>query len=61
MEEGTRSRLLGRLGKATTGKSCVYINKLDDIDVEVLKEMIAQTIQFVNGAYPDVAAGDAPV
>ena len=31
---------LSKLGKHTTGKGCLYINKLADVDKEVLKEMI---------------------
>lgn len=34
-------RLLGRLGKHKTGVSCVYINKLTDVDLEVLSELIS--------------------
>ena len=34
--------MLGRLGKHKTGKGCLYINKLADIDKEVLKEMIKE-------------------
>ncbi len=36
----TQDEMLGRLGKYKTGKRCLYINKLADIDKEVLKEMI---------------------
>jgi hypothetical protein len=36
--------LLGKLGKYKTGKGCLYINKLTDVDVEVLKEMISRSI-----------------
>lgn len=32
--------VLSRLGKYKTGKSCLYINKLSDVDVEVLRELI---------------------
>lgn len=32
--------LLSQLGKHKTGNSCLYINKLADIDIEILKEMI---------------------
>lgn len=32
--------LLGRLGKHKLGKSCLYLNKLADIDEDVLKELI---------------------
>lgn len=35
-----------RLGKATAGKSCVYINKLADIDMEVLREMVQTAISY---------------
>ena len=52
MEEEVRAPLLRRLGKATAGKGCVYINKLADINIEVLKEMIARAVQFVTTAYP---------
>ena len=33
---------LGRLGKHKTGKGCLYINKLADVDLGVLEEMVAQ-------------------
>lgn len=37
--------LLAQLGKHKTGKSCLYINKLADIDVDILKQMIALSFQ----------------
>lgn len=33
--------ILSRLGKHTHGKSCLYFNKLDDVDEAVLAELIA--------------------
>ena len=36
-----RDQLLTRLGKHSTGASCLYVNKLADIDLAVLEEMIA--------------------
>lgn len=36
--------LLEKLGKHRTGKSCLYVNKLDDIDLEVLKELIQREV-----------------
>jgi hypothetical protein len=39
------SAILARLGKHKIGKSCLYINKLDDIDLDVLKELIAAGIE----------------
>jgi hypothetical protein len=35
-----REEMLKKLGKHKTGKGCVYVNKLADINVDVLKEMI---------------------
>lgn len=36
--------LLAKLGKHKTGKSCLYINKLADIDQTVLRELVAQSV-----------------
>jgi len=36
-----RETLLGKLGKFSRGKSCVYINKLADVDMGVLEELVA--------------------
>ncbi len=43
---------LKELGKHTTGKSCVYVNKLEDIDIEVLKELIQKSVSFLQRQYP---------
>ena len=32
--------LLARLGRHSTGKSCLYIKRLDDVDTDVLREMV---------------------
>jgi hypothetical protein len=32
---------LKKVGKHKTGLGCLYINKLDDVDVKVLEKMIA--------------------
>ncbi len=39
------ANLLNQLGKHKTGVGCIYINKLSDIDLNVLKEIIAQAFQ----------------
>lgn len=51
--EPERERTLDRLGKHTTGKACVYVNKLDDIDLDVLKELIKQSIVYLQKMYPE--------
>ncbi len=35
---------LDRLGKHSTGKSCLYIKRLEDVDQQVLEEMIAKAV-----------------
>ena len=40
--------LLAKLGKHTHGKSCLYIKKLEDVDMSVLKEMVAQSVKYVS-------------
>ncbi|MGG0719731.1 DUF1801 domain-containing protein [Robertmurraya massiliosenegalensis] len=49
-----REELLERFGKYTTGKACVYINKVADIDEEVLKELIVQSVKFLRDLYSRV-------
>jgi hypothetical protein len=39
--------LLERLGKYRTGKSCLYINKLDDVHLPTLRELIRQSVAHV--------------
>ena len=41
--EGWEERL-SRLGKHSTGQACLYINKLADIDLSVLKQLLECTI-----------------
>jgi hypothetical protein len=44
--------LLRRLGKHKTGKSCLYINKLDDVDIEVLEELVAKSVEHMRRTHP---------
>lgn len=43
--------ILNRLGKFKTGKSCLYINKLEDIDTSTLKELMEKSINHLNKVY----------
>jgi hypothetical protein len=36
--------LLGKLGKHTTGKGCLYIKKLADVDEQVLKTLVVKAL-----------------
>lgn len=44
--------ILNRLGKHSLGKSCLYINKLADIDLDVLAELITAGIADLAKNYP---------
>ncbi len=39
--------LLEKLGKHKTGKSCLYINKLADIDLDVLENLVHQSVNHM--------------
>jgi hypothetical protein len=43
-------RLLGKLGKHKTGMSCLYINKLEDVDLDVLRELVAGSYQHMRSS-----------
>lgn len=41
------TELLVKLGKHKTGKSCLYLKRLSDVDTEVLREMVTISVQKV--------------
>lgn len=43
--------LLERLGKHRTGKSCLYINRLEDVDTYVLRELVAASVAHMRKTY----------
>ena len=40
--------LMRRLGKYKTGKACLYINKIEDVDLAALRELIDRSVEFTN-------------
>lgn len=42
---------LSRLGKHRTGKSCLYINRLSDIDMKVLAEIVTDGVAYLRAHY----------
>ena len=40
--------LYARLGKYTTGRSCLYLKRLSDVDLDVLRELIAASVEHVS-------------
>tara|TARA_R110000850_G_scaffold96455_1_gene201618 strand:- start:1148 stop:1564 length:417 start_codon:yes stop_codon:yes gene_type:complete len=39
--------LMGKLGKHKTGKSCLYINKLEDVNRDILVELIKHSVEHM--------------
>lgn len=44
--------LLAKLGKHTTGKGCLYIKKLADVDQQVLEALAAKSVAARRAKYP---------
>ena len=42
-----REDLLGKLGKYNTGKACLYIKKIEDVDLNVLRELVSQSAEYM--------------
>ena len=54
--EGRGAELAAKLGKYTTGKGCLYIKKLGDVELAVLEELIAMSWERMNAQYPELPA-----
>lgn len=46
-----RDDLLAKLGKHKTGRSCLYINKLEDVDMKVLENLIRKDVTQMKKKY----------
>ena len=44
-------RLMSKLGKYKTGKSCLYIRRLSDVDEKVLEQLIGRSVQHMRKKY----------
>ncbi len=47
--------LLSKLGKYKNGKSCLYINRLADVDKEILRELMVRSLEAMKERYPEEA------
>lgn len=43
--------LMARLGKYKTGKSCLYVKRLSDIDIPVLEKLVAESVKYMRKTY----------
>ena len=48
--------LMARLGKHKTGKSCLYIKRLTDVDLAVLEELVATSVEHMRRTNPPADA-----
>jgi hypothetical protein len=44
--------LLGRLGKHSTGKACLYVKRLSDVDMAVLRELVELSVAHMTRTNP---------
>ncbi|HCV52702.1 DUF1801 domain-containing protein [Exiguobacterium sp. FSL W8-0210] len=51
-EDAVSERLLASLGTYRRGKSCIYVKRLTDIDLGILREMIEHSIRTLKTMYP---------
>ena len=46
-----REELLQQFGKHKSGKACIYIKKIEDIKVDILKKMISASVKHLKATY----------
>jgi len=51
---GTMPERLQQLGKHRSGKSCLYVNKLEDIDLDVLAGIVGEGLDYLREHYETV-------
>lgn len=52
-ENERREALLARLGKHRMGKACLYVKKLEHIDLDVLRELSEISVARLRATYPE--------
>ena len=50
--------LMAKLGKYKTGKSCLYIKNIEDVDLKVLTALIKRSFKAMKAKYPTGAAAE---
>lgn len=51
MDSAQQKELLGKLGKHKTGKVCLYIRRLSDVDMKVLQQLVANSVADTRRRY----------
>lgn len=48
-----KETLLSKLGKHKSSKACIYIQKLEDIDMDILSQLVKKSIEHIIKLYPN--------
>jgi hypothetical protein len=54
-----RDVLLARLGEHRTGRVCVYIRRLANVDLKILEKLVARSVADTRSRYPPPDENDA--
>jgi hypothetical protein len=46
-----RADLMKKLGKHRTGKVCLYVKRLADVDLKVLQELVSASVDYTREKY----------
>ena len=49
---GTYGKLMEKLGKYRTGKSCLYITRLQNVDIKVLEKLLRRSVADMRKTWP---------
>lgn len=52
MESAEKEKLLANFGKHKTGKGCIYIKKVQDINEDTFRKMIDASVKYLQEKYP---------
>ena len=47
-------KLLEKLGKYKLGKSCLYINKLEEVDIRILEKLVFESVKYMLQKYKNI-------
>jgi len=50
-DQDRKLKLLDELGKHKKGVSCVYVNKLADIDIDVLQQLVKESVEYIKSIH----------
>jgi hypothetical protein len=48
-----QNEMLDQLGKHKAGKGCLYVKKLDDVNLDILEQLVAKSVAFMRKIFPD--------